>query len=288
MAFDMVKFERGQVWMVRFKHPQFAGREQEKDRPHVVLSIGKFNTSSGMVTMAPITTREEVRTPSQVGFINHYNRKNVVLCEHIRTLDHTCGEYLFEFMGVLSDEIMEKIDVALSIHLGMHYSPITLKSLYDTMEGIVKSVGYMQEKAGTPKFTDEDVQKFTEKLREISETALGSIITDTEGNKEIVTTNTDIPTIIVTNEEVAATKEEVSEEQPKVSWIKPELKVEETIAPKKPRMKWTREKCKEFLNDMNTLPMKEVMKKWDVEKKAKLYPMKAYAMKLMEGFEKKD
>lgn len=60
MTYDMVKFERGQVWMVKFKHQEAVGHEQKKDRPWLVLSVGKFNKSSGMVTMVPITTRNSI------------------------------------------------------------------------------------------------------------------------------------------------------------------------------------------------------------------------------------
>ena len=166
MTYDMVKFERGQVWMVRFKYPQEqVGHEQKKDRRWLVLSVGKFNKSSGMVTMVPITTRNAIVSPSQVLFSNDRGLNNVILCENIRTFDHSSGAYIFDFLGNVSDEVLEKVDVAISIHLGLHYSPITLKKLYDSMEAIIKSVGYMQQKADTPKFTDDDVLQFADKLQ---------------------------------------------------------------------------------------------------------------------------
>lgn len=173
MNYDMVRFERGQVWLIRFKKKEAVGREQMKDRPWVILSIGKFNSSSGMITCAPITSRDRTVTPAQVLFYNNDGSKNVVLCEQIRTFDYKSGEYILDYMGNLSDDVMEKVDVALSIHLGMHYSPITLKSLYDSMEAIIKSVGYMQ-KQKSKVFTDEDVADFVEKMKSIAGSQLFS------------------------------------------------------------------------------------------------------------------
>lgn len=279
MTYDMVKFERGQVWVVRFKYPEEQiGHEQRKDRPWLVLSIGKFNKSSSMVTMVPITTRDDVRSPSQVLFYNDRGIKNVILCENVRTFDYSSGAYIFDYMGTLSDEVLEKVDVAISIHLGLHYSPITLNKLYDSMEAIIKSVGYMQQKADTPKFTEDDVLQFAEKLQMLAGNSdSGEISTTPERvedfDKSFGTTRTENNLPLTTVVEVS-TPEYKDPEIPKQDSIK-------LVEVKSQRIKWTPDTCKEFLHDADTLPMLEVMKKWSISKKTRFYSMKNYAASLL-------
>ena len=275
MTYDMCKFERGQVWMVRFKYPQEQiGHEQKKDRPWLVLSVGKFNKSSGMVTMVPITTRNTIVCPSQVLFSNDRGLNNVILCENIRTFDHSSGAYIFDFLGNVSDEVLEKVDVAISIHLGLHYSPITLKKLYDSMEAIIKSVGYMQQKADTPKFTDDDVLQFAEKLQMLANNPASDEISDTKV-EDSETSHTEI--------EITPVKETI--EISTTEYTRPSTPNQGTInnvEVKTKRMKWTPEICKEFIHDAETLPMKKVMEKWTISKKTRYYSMKNYAARLLE------
>lgn len=275
MTYDMVKFERGQVWMVRFKYPQEqVGHEQKKDRPWLVLSVGKFNKSSGMVTMVPITTRNTIVCPSQVLFSNERGLNNVILCENIRTFDHSSGAYIFDFLGNVSDEVLEKVDVALSIHLGLHYSPITLKKLYDSMEAIIKSVGYMQQKADTPKFTDDDVLQFAEKLQMLAGNPASDDINVTKA-EDSKTSHTEMKITPVKETIEISTTEYTRPSNPNQGTTN-------NVEVKTKRMKWTPEICKEFIHDAETLPMKKVMEKWNISKKTRYYSMKNYAARLLE------
>lgn len=284
MTYDMCKFERGQVWMVRFKHPESVGHEQAKDRPWLVLSVGRFNSSSGMLTAVPITTRDEVRSPSQVKFVNWYGKNNVIYCEQVRTFDHSSNAYIFEFLGQVSDEVLEKVDVAISIHLGLHYSPITLKKLYDSMEAIIKSVCYMQQKADTPKFNDDDVLQFAEKLQMLADnTAHDEISANKVENFDRSSDNTRIEVKHPTSEIPTTTTKKI--EVSTAEYKEPDIPNQETIKNvevKTQRIKWTPELCREFIHDADTLPMKKVMEKWSISKKSRFYSMKNYAATLLE------
>lgn len=257
MSYDMVKFDRGQIWKICMKSGTVTGREQDKDRPWLVLSVAKFNHSAGMITAVPITSRKFVRTPAQVLFTNSNNVPNVILCEQVRSFDYNSGEYEFEYLGTLSAEVLEKVDVAISIHLGLHYSPITLKSLYDSMESIIKSVGYMEQKNATPKFTDEDVAKFAEKLQSLAK------------HQEI-------------EEQGEGRKPAEGEGIPKTPVGKKKAEcVDKGTKSKKKRIQWTKDTCKTFLHDAENLPMNRVMEKWDISSKARFYSMKQYAQTLL-------
>ena len=276
ILYDMVRFERGQVWVIRFKDQnESKGHEQKKDRPWLVLSTGIYNQTAGMVTCVPITTRDSVETPAQVLFTNARGVKNIILCEQIRSFDYTCGDYIFDYAGTLNEKILEDVDVALSIHLGLHYSPITLNKLYDSMSAVIKSVTYMQTKANTLKFTDEDVLEFATKLEELAVSEMR------EDPREYIS-KIDKLEVKDINSEVAASIEESSKEEiEEVSPTPIEPIQEEEISPVEnkstdKRMRWTDEECKAFLEDADSLPMKEVMKKWGISKKTKYYYTKNY------------
>lgn len=259
MSFDLVKFERGQVWMIRFRRQESNGREQSKDRPWLILSVGKFNHSAGMITAVPITSRDSISTPAQVLFTNHMGKRNVILCEQIRSFDYQSGAYTFDFMGTLSDKVLESVDVALSIHLGLHYSPISLRSLYDSIESVVKSIVSLN--TPTSKFDDSDVVDFAQKLRSIT---LDHLNIGSVAQEEITTCDVDL--------EVppphCVPKEPPAPEPPK------DVK-------KRKRITWTPDLCREYLRDVEQLPMKEVMKKWEIEKKTRVYSLKHYVQSLI-------
>lgn len=306
MAFDMIKYERGQVWRVHFKNPnEQRGREEKKDRPWLILSVGKFNVSAGMITAVPISTREKAVTVAQVAFQNSDQKTNVIMCEQIRTFDYLSGDYSLEYMGQLSDKILEKVDVALSVHLGIHYSPITLNSLYDSMEAVIKSIGYLEK---GERFTDEDVERFANKLKSIASKSMRSEeapmryddkeIEDSIKNIEekskdadkieeirkssTVNYNPDNPQVRKFYKRFHMT------EAPENSLVskKPTSPVKESFTsveetPKKSRIKWTPEKCNEFLEDSKKLPLKEMMQKWNISTPNRYYVMRNYVQNLV-------
>lgn len=280
MSFDIVKFERGQVWIIRWRNPTYAGHEQQKDRPWLILSVGKYNLSSGMITAVPITTRNGISSPAQVMFENNQRGcNNVILCEQVRSFDTKCGEYTFDYMGSLSNEILEKVDVALSIHLGLHYSPITLKSLYDSMEAIVKSIAYVEQQNTTDKFTDDDVLDFAQKLQDLVQPATRVTNTGTNHGENSVQLTTDSEPSNRQNTK----RIDTTSSNNRISTSSSKSSADITGSSRKgKRIKWTKEICESFLQDANDLPMKEVMKKWDISEKTRYYSMKNYALNLLE------
>ena len=268
MSFDIVKFERGQIWVIRYKDQTPVGHEIKKDRPWLVLSVGSFNKSSGMITCVPITSRDYAPYPYQVPMKNMRGEDNVILCEQVRTFDYMSGAYQFDYLGNVSAEILEKVDVAISIHLGLHYSPITLKRLYDSMESIIKSVGHMQKEANTPKFTDADVIDFAEKVRMFASTHEEKPMNIISYMNKAYNSPED--------DEISATKES-SDNSEDIEDI------EETVNTK--RINWTLDRCREFQDDIKNLTKEEVMVKWGINSKSKLSQKKCYVKKI---FEKQD
>lgn len=287
MSYDMVKYERGQVWIIRHKQKSEAvGHEQMKDRPWLILSVGKFNKSSGCVTAVPITTRDCVRTVSQVLFQNDSGRSNVIMCEQIKTFDYSSGAYIFDYLGQLSDEILEKVDIALSVHLGLHYSPITLKSLYDSMESIIKSVGYLQDKDSSPKFTDDDVLNFAEKLQSLAGVTAKNEVAATKNSFYIDNSyaNEDLDKamgIIEDEGDIPEESQSLEHSLVKPFYVTPPESPKASVSEKAPRNKWSKENCEQFLADCNSMPMLKVMNKWNISKKTRYYSTKNYVQNLL-------
>lgn len=283
MNTDMIRFHRGQVWVIRFKDQnEPKGHEQQKDRPWLVVSTAIYNHTSGMITCVPLTSRSDVQTPAHVHMNNLRGQDNIILCEQIRSFDYTCGAYLFDYVGTVNDNILEAVDVALSVHLGMHYSPVTLDSLYKSMEAVVKSVTYMQTKANA-KFTDDDILEFATKLEQLALNGV-SVNQDTPEEKPKPLPAIPVADTPKTNFRYNPTDydigvpedEDVAEKNPE-SPIAKESPRPVVSDKKSKRVKWTTENCKEFLDDASTLPMKEVMDKWGISQKTKFYYMKNYA-----------
>lgn len=96
---------------------QIYGSEQGGLRPVVIIQNNIGNKFSGTVIVAPITSRIKVSLPTHV-FVNTTKiRNSIVLLEQIRTIDkgrlqnYICHAY---------DEIMEKVDEALKVSLGLN------------------------------------------------------------------------------------------------------------------------------------------------------------------------
>lgn len=254
MSFDMVKFEKGQIWRVQWTNPSQVGHEQQKDRPWLILSDGKFNQSSGMVTAVPITTRDHTSTPSQVLFVNDRDIYNVVLCEQIRTFDYTSEAYKFDYMGNISRDVLDKVDEAIAFHLGLMYSPLTLKSLYEYLDSIVTNVSKNLKK--TDKLTDEDIKQFHDKL-----VSLGGFQKSDESTHRKRGRPPKNPKSLDVSS-ASADKPDDNSNSPDDNSNSPDDK-----KPAKGRIKWTKEICQQFVNDASTLPMLEVMDKWGIYKK---------------------
>lgn len=101
------------------------GREISKTRPVVIVSNNVNNQFSGTVTVLPITSKNlkktypfEVKLPKGAG---NLPKTSKVKADQIRTLDK---RRIIKRIGILSDEDMVCIDIAMKIHLGMEFNLI--------------------------------------------------------------------------------------------------------------------------------------------------------------------
>lgn len=109
--------ERGEIYLVGLDPA--VGSEINKTRPALIISNNINNRVSNTVTVIPITSNVEKIFPFEVFFyseISGLSKDSKAKCNQIRTLDK---KRLVKCLGKIPSEIMEKVENALRIHLGM-------------------------------------------------------------------------------------------------------------------------------------------------------------------------
>lgn len=109
---------RGEIWWANLSPTQ--GTEQSGIRPVLIVQMDRANAASPHTIIVPLTTKirqkvlkSHVRLSIGEGGTTE---DAVILCEQIRVIDK--GR-LRNRMGMLSDERMEEVDVALKVILDL-------------------------------------------------------------------------------------------------------------------------------------------------------------------------
>ena len=110
---------RGDICLVRL-YP-VVGSEMDGIRPAVVIQNDVGNHFSSTTIVAPFTTRlRRLTQPTHVLLKNFHEagmkQESVSLAEQVRTIDKS---RIYACTGRLPEEIMEELDMALSVSLGL-------------------------------------------------------------------------------------------------------------------------------------------------------------------------
>ena len=100
------------------------GSEQGGTRPVLIISNDTGNRHSPTVIIAPITSRVHTKaklpTHTAVNDFEALDKDSVVLLEQIRTIDK---QRLKQYMGMMPDNIMARVDKALAISISLNNRP---------------------------------------------------------------------------------------------------------------------------------------------------------------------
>lgn len=100
------------------------GSEQGGTRPVLVISNNTGNRHSPTVIVAAITSRVHTKaklpTHTEVSDFEGLDKDSVVLLEQIRTIDK---QRLKQYMGLMPDNIMARVDKALAISISLNNRP---------------------------------------------------------------------------------------------------------------------------------------------------------------------
>ena len=96
------------------------GSEQGGTRPVLIISNNTGNRHSPTVSIASITSRTHTKaklpTHTEVKNFEKLDKDSVILLEQIRTVDK---QRLKQYIGLMPDSIMARVDKALAISLAM-------------------------------------------------------------------------------------------------------------------------------------------------------------------------
>lgn len=109
---------RGQMYYANLD--PVIGSEQGGTRPVLVIQNNVGNSFSPTIIIAPITTRvKKLRQPTHIGIPPYFGlpQSSMAMLEQIRTIDKS---RLGDYVGCLDDDVMDYIDEALGISIGLN------------------------------------------------------------------------------------------------------------------------------------------------------------------------
>ncbi|MFR9310053.1 type II toxin-antitoxin system PemK/MazF family toxin [Hydrogeniiclostridium mannosilyticum] len=116
-----MEIKRGEIYYADLS--PVIGCEQGGIRPVLIIQNNVGNHYSPTVIAAAITSRRKKRMPTHVLLMNRepglYVNSRIML-EQIRTIDCT---RLIRYIGSLDDDIMQKVDRAIMVSLGLPETP---------------------------------------------------------------------------------------------------------------------------------------------------------------------
>ena len=100
------------------------GSEQGGTRPVLIISNDRGNRHSPTVIVAAITSRVHTKaklpTHTAVNDFEGLDKDSIILLEQIRTIDK---HRLKQYMGLMPDNIMARVDKALAISISLNNRP---------------------------------------------------------------------------------------------------------------------------------------------------------------------
>ena len=145
MARSYYRVKRGMVFWYEPIKSETKTCVQQGRRLWLVISNDDGNISAPTCNIVPMTTEDKTYIPVHIENVFIYGQKNTILCEQCITVDQN---QLKEFVCILTDETMKKVDEALAIqyHISpvVRYMDVNLSNLVEKLEGLIGDI--IQEK----------------------------------------------------------------------------------------------------------------------------------------------
>lgn len=129
------------------------GSEQFPDRPAVIVSNDKNNEHSGIVEVVYMTTQPKTDLPTHC-VIRSTGRPSTVLCEQVNSVS---VERIGTYIGEVSEQEMQNIDIALMISLQLDSNTKTAKKYQEQIERQQEEIAGLRQQLGAAK---EDAAKW--------------------------------------------------------------------------------------------------------------------------------
>ena len=147
-ANDLI-INRGEVFYITSKYDT-VGSEQRSGRPAVVVSNNLNNEHSECIEICYLTLQDKKPLPTHIKVDRGQCINSTILCEQITTISK---ERVGDFMCRLPDDIMDAVDKALTISLGIEYLTENTESnegrpasIVDEKDACIKELTYCLDK----------------------------------------------------------------------------------------------------------------------------------------------
>lgn len=110
------KVMRGEVYYI--KSFPTVGHEQKSGRPAVIVSNNENNANSGTLEICYMTLQDKPKMPTHVYVDSGPCHNSTILCEQVTTIS---VDKLGDFMCLLPDDLMGKVNKAIVVSLGLSY-----------------------------------------------------------------------------------------------------------------------------------------------------------------------
>lgn len=284
----ILNFARGQVWF-RKDSTTYSGSIQGKSRPYVIISSDDGNATNSVVTVLPVTSQEQKSSLSINVPYEYSGHTNVVLCNQPMTVEKTS---LDKYMYTLPRNLVNKIEDAFLLAHGISRTPtIELDELKDIIEQIaIQKVAEVQKASRV--LNEEAILEiaagletvFTRNIKVPKETddniigdpvvigALAQFESAVQRNAQNRETKTDTQTSSINNE--TFNEPPTAPSNNPITPKPQERRKRCSYGNRKPHGYWTPERIKEFIHDKETLPLNEIMSKYDFKNSQQI--IKAY------------
>lgn len=116
-ADDFSRVSRGEVFYIASRSDT-VGSEQKSGRPAVIVSNNMCNEFSPVVVVCYLTLQEKNKLPTHVFIDRGACINSTILCEQPTPISK---ERLGDYMCTLPDDILDEVDKALVVSLGLEY-----------------------------------------------------------------------------------------------------------------------------------------------------------------------
>ena len=155
------KFKRGQIWWYK-TGDNYNGSIQGKTRPVVIMSNELANENSNCLLAIPCTTAEKKNMPTHTSFMLD-GTLSTALAENMMSVNK---DKLTNYVGTVDDELLKKLEINISIALGLMEIPTkTSNIIRDTASEIkVNTIPIKTETSLStePKINNKNRTKMTE------------------------------------------------------------------------------------------------------------------------------
>ena len=122
--------KRGDIFYIARGGGATMGSEQYADRPAIIVSNNECNKHSNVIEVVYITTQPKTDLPTHVS-IHSTGRPSIALCEQVSSVS---TDRVNNYLGRVSDQEMEDIDIALMISLGINGNEKAVSQYEDTIQ----------------------------------------------------------------------------------------------------------------------------------------------------------